>query len=87
MLVLRITDPAPIERVRWLVFDTYQHLKPRIYDPRSPVKLIDIDDDIVGSPWTVALAAHLIGRHGQSLARELGSLRPTLPPWKLTSSP
>ncbi len=55
MLVLRITDPAPIERARWLVFDTYQHLKPRIYDPRSPVKIIDIDDDIVGSPWTVAL--------------------------------
>jgi CHASE2 domain-containing sensor protein len=33
-LALRVADPAAIQQARWLIFDTYQRLQPRIYDPQ-----------------------------------------------------
>jgi hypothetical protein len=36
--VARVYDPAPIQQARLLVFDAYQKLKARVYDPSLPVK-------------------------------------------------
>ncbi len=66
VLVLRVVDPAPIEQIRLLVFDTYQRLQPRIYDPRLPVRIIDIDDDSLARlgqwPWPRTVLARIVGR-------------------------
>ncbi len=65
-LGLRINDPAPIEQARLLVFDSYQRLKPRIYDPAVPVKIIDIDDESLARhgqwPWPRTTMGRLIDR-------------------------
>jgi adenylate cyclase len=40
--------------VQNLVFDSYQRLSPRVYDPASPVRIIDIDDESLqryGRQW------------------------------------
>ena len=44
VILLRAWDPLPVEQVRFLVFDTYQRLKPRSYDPGAPVRIVDIDN-------------------------------------------
>ena len=66
MTALRIFDPAPIERARWIVFDSYQQLKPRQHDPRVPVKIVDIDDESLARigqwPWPRTLMAQLVER-------------------------
>ncbi len=65
-LGLRISDPAPIEQARLLIFDSYQRLKPRIYDPAVPVKIIDIDDESLARPgpwpWPRTTMGRLIDR-------------------------
>ncbi len=38
LVVARVYDPAPIQQARLLVFDAYQKLKARVYDPSLPVK-------------------------------------------------
>lgn len=51
---LRAWDPPAIEEIRFKVFDNFQRLKPRPYEP-VPVTVVDIDDDtleLVGQwPW------------------------------------
>ena len=48
-LILRVVDPAPVQQLRLLVFDTYQKAKPRTYDvTKSPVRIIDVDDENTG---------------------------------------
>ena len=42
--LIRILDPAPLVRMRSFAFDSFQRLKPRIYDPSIPVRIVDIDD-------------------------------------------
>ncbi len=65
-LGLRIIDPGATQQVRWLVFDTYQRLKPRPYDPRLPVKIIDIDDESLARlgqwPRPRPVISHLVER-------------------------
>ena len=64
LLGLRILDPGAIQQIRWLVFDTYQRIKPRIYDPSLPVKIIDIDDASLARlgqwPWPRPVMARLV---------------------------
>lgn len=66
LLGLRILDPGATQQARWLVFDTYQRIKPRIYDPGLPVKIIDIDDASLARlgqwPWPRPLVARLVDR-------------------------
>jgi len=66
LLGLRILDPGATQQARWLVFDTYQRIKPRIYDPRLPVKIIDIDDASLARfgqwPWPRPVMARLVER-------------------------
>ena len=44
-LALRVWDPSPVARLRALVFDTYQRMDPRSFDPALPVRVVDIDED------------------------------------------
>ncbi|MBW0005063.1 MAG: adenylate/guanylate cyclase domain-containing protein [Hyphomicrobiales bacterium] len=48
-------SPLPVRTdVQNLVFDNYQRMSPRIYDPGSPVRIIDIDDESLkryGRQW------------------------------------
>ena len=64
-LVLRAAEPAFIEDLRLLTFDSYQRLKPRAYRP-MPVRIIDIDDESLRRlgqwPWPRKLFAELIDR-------------------------
>ena len=68
-LVFRVQDPVPVEQVRWLIFDTYQRIKPRPYDPRLPVKIVDIDEESLARlgqwPWPRHTMANLVRRLGQ----------------------
>ena len=45
VLLLRVFDPAPVEQIRNLVFDSYQWIEERSYDPRLPVRIVDADDE------------------------------------------
>lgn len=44
-LALRVWDPAPVARLRSLVFDSYQRLAPLKFDPELPVRIVDIDEE------------------------------------------
>ena len=68
-LVVRVQDPLPIEQVRWLIFDTYQRIKPRPYDPTLPIKIVDIDEESLARlgqwPWPRHTMAALVRRLGR----------------------
>jgi adenylate cyclase len=55
LAVLVGISPLPLRTaLQNLVFDNYQRLSPRIYDPASPVRIIDIDDESLkryGRQW------------------------------------
>jgi adenylate cyclase len=55
LAILVGTSPLPLRTdLQNLVFDNYQRLHPRIYDPASPVRIVDIDDDSLkryGRQW------------------------------------
>lgn len=61
----RVLDPAPIQDLRLLVFDTFQRLAPRPYED-APVRVVDIDDaslEKVGQwPWPRTVVAGLVRR-------------------------
>jgi adenylate cyclase len=64
LVALRIADPGALQKARWLIFDTYQRLEPRQYDPDLPVKIIDIDDDSLARlgqwPWPRPIIAKMV---------------------------
>src|SRR3970282_1538688 len=66
LVAARIYDPVPIQQARWLVFDTYQQLKPRVYDPSLPVKIVDVDDESLARlgqwPWPRIVLADLVDK-------------------------
>jgi adenylate cyclase len=70
VVVLRAWDPLPVEQLRLLVFDTYQRLKPRAYDPAAPVRIVDIDDASLARigqwPWPRSVLADLVNRLAQA---------------------
>jgi adenylate cyclase len=65
-ILLRQQDPLPIQQLRNLVFDSYQRLAPRPFDPALPVRIGDIDEkslDRFGQwPWPRGEMAHIIDR-------------------------
>ncbi|HVO02482.1 MAG TPA: CHASE2 domain-containing protein, partial [Candidatus Cybelea sp.] len=71
-VVLRNSDPTPIQEIRNLVFDEYQRLEPRHYDKDLPVRIADIDEKSLAKlgqwPWSRALVAKVVDR-----LRELGA--------------
>jgi len=75
-LVLRVWDPSPVARLRSLVFDAYQRLSPRAFDPSLPVRIIDIDEDSlkeVGQwPWPRTVLADLVDKLAAGGAAAIG---------------
>lgn len=59
-------QPRTYTDVRDLVFDGYQRLSPRIYDPAAPVHIIDIDEASLGQfgqwPWPRTLLSAMTER-------------------------
>ena len=62
-LFLCVTSPALVERLRNLVFDSYQRSSPRVWTPDLPVRIVDIDDaslEKMGQwPWPRSTLAEL----------------------------
>lgn len=63
-LVLRIADPGAVTRIRDFAFDGYQRIEPRIYNPDTPVRIVDIDEAALQEygqwPWPRSIIARLI---------------------------
>jgi adenylate cyclase len=75
-LALRVWDPTPVARLRALVFDTYQRLDPRPFDPALPVRVVDIDEaslKAVGQwPWPRTVLADLVDKLAAGGAAAIG---------------
>jgi len=68
--LLIVTDAGGLaSRIRGFEFDTYQHIKPRLYEDTAekghPVKILDADADSIARfgpwPWPHAVLARLVG--------------------------
>ncbi|MCB1523746.1 MAG: adenylate/guanylate cyclase domain-containing protein [Rhodoblastus sp.] len=55
MLAFGATMPDELEGVRNFSFDTYQRIRPRVWSPDTPVRIVDIDDESLAKlgqwPW------------------------------------
>lgn len=75
-LALRVWDPAPVARLRALVFDAYQQLSPRSFDPSLPVRIVDIDEDSLREigqwPWPRTVLAQLVDKLSENGAAAIG---------------
>jgi adenylate cyclase len=75
-LALRIWDPDPVARLRAVVFDTYQQISPRKFDPSLPLRIVDIDEESlkrVGQwPWPRTVLAELVRKLSDSGAAAIG---------------
>ncbi len=75
-LAVRVWDPSPVARLRSLVFDAYQRLSPRVYDPSLPVRIVDIDEESLKQigqwPWPRTILADLVGKLAADGAAAIG---------------
>jgi adenylate cyclase len=71
-LLLRTYDPPLVKQMRNIVFDNYQRITPRPYDPTLPIRIGDIDEKSLNTfgqwPWSRSQMARIIDR-----LRELGA--------------
>lgn len=62
--ILFAANPLPIQALRFISLDTYQRISPRAYDPRLPVRIVDIDNESIRRlgqwPWPRSLIARLV---------------------------
>jgi adenylate cyclase len=53
--LVRAIDPFFVRALRLIAFDSYQQLAPQSYDPRLPVRIVDIDEQSLAKlgqwPW------------------------------------
>ncbi len=68
---LRVENPALIQELRLKVFDSYQKIKPRPFDPATtPARIVDIDEESLKRygqwPWPRPLLATLVERLTQA---------------------
>ena len=65
-LLLRAIDPVALTRVRDFAFDGFQRLQPRVYNPATPVRIVDIDEAALAEygqwPWPRTIVARLIDK-------------------------
>jgi adenylate cyclase len=65
-LLLRALDPSELNRLRDFAFDSFQRLKPRTYNPETPVRIVDIDEAALVAygqwPWPRTIVARLIDK-------------------------
>lgn len=63
VLAFQFQFPSQIESLRLAIFDIFQDIKPRVYQP-TPVRIIDIDDETLEKfgqwPWPRTLVADLV---------------------------
>jgi adenylate cyclase len=75
-LALRIWDLGLMPRLRSLVFDTYQQIEPRKFDPRLPLRIVDIDEDFLKKigqwPWPRTVLAELVQKLNENGAATIG---------------
>ncbi len=71
-LLLRTYDPPIVQQLRSFVFDSYQRIDPRPYDPTVPIRIGDIDEKSLNTfgqwPWSRSQMARIVDR-----LRELGA--------------
>lgn len=64
-ILVRMAYPGPVEEIQYKVFDTFQRLKPRSYEP-APVRIVDLDDESLARlgqwPWPRTRVAQLVER-------------------------
>ena len=62
---LRIADPAPVEELRFRIFDSFQRIDPRPKLANSPVTIVDIDEASLAKlgqwPWSRTRIADMVG--------------------------
>ncbi len=67
-----VIQPRALDDLRNFVFDTFQRLAPRAYDPEAPTRVIGVDEKSLGAygqwPWPRARLAELVDR-----LRQLGA--------------
>jgi len=70
------TKSTPLESVSNLLFDVFQRQHPRIYNPETPVKIIDIDDESIKRvgqwPWPRTVMAEFNDRLADAGAAVIG---------------
>src|SRR4029453_7024978 len=75
-LALRVWDPSPVARLRSLVFDAYQRVSQRAFDPVLPVSLIPIEweslKEIGEWPWPRTILVDLIDKLAANGAAAIG---------------
>ncbi|WP_340586894.1 adenylate/guanylate cyclase domain-containing protein [Erythrobacter alti] len=68
--LVQFADFAPLERIRWQVFDIYQQAAPRAPDADGPVVVVDIDEASIAElgqwPWPRTDLAKLTRRLGEA---------------------
>jgi adenylate cyclase len=59
-------SPRVLDDVRNIVFDEFQRIKPRSYDPHAPVRVVGVDEDSLRAfgqwPWPRSRMAELVDR-------------------------
>jgi adenylate cyclase len=72
MLPWGVIQPRALEDLRNFVFDVFQRLSPRRYDPETPARVVGIDEDSLKAygqwPWPRARVAELVDK-----LREMGA--------------
>jgi adenylate cyclase len=65
-IALIFSGAKAVEALRDLVFDTYQRIGPRTYDPQVPVRIVDIDNESLARlgqwPWPRDRLAELVAK-------------------------
>ena len=54
-VLVRVADPFFVQALRLIAFNSYQRLAPQSYDPDLPVRIVDIDPELIARlgqwPW------------------------------------
>src|SRR6476620_5037181 len=75
-VLLAFVDPMPLRALRDIVFDGYQRIMPRPFDPRSAVRIVEIDDESIARlgqwPWPRDLLATVVDRIAEAGPAAIG---------------
>ena len=75
-MVVRAIDPFFVRALRLIAFDTYQQLAPQAYDPKLPVRVVDIDEASLAKlgqwPWPRTKLRDLVHELGGKGAAVIG---------------
>ncbi len=76
LMALVISGPRILDDLSNFVFDSYQRISPRIYDPATPVRIVDIDEASLKAlgqwPWPRTRLAELVTKLSDQGAAAIG---------------